>query len=100
MYQNNIAICALDYTVTRALAAQAADELLNITGIEVSFVLYPQDNQTNISARSISKTNVQIILEALGGGGNGATAGAQVRNKTVNETLDLLLQSINKYFEP
>ncbi len=100
MYQNNIAICALDYTVTRALAAQAADELLNITGIEVSFVLYPQDNQTIISARSISKTNVQIILEALGGGGNGATAGAQVRNKTVNETLDLLLQSINKYFEP
>ncbi len=100
MYQKNIAIAALDYTVTRTLAAQAADELLNITGIETSFVLYPQDDQTIISARSIGDVNVQVILEALGGGGNAATAGAQVKNKTVETTLDLLLRSINKYFEP
>ena len=99
MYQNNIAISVLDYTTTRPLAAQAADELLNISGIDASFVLYPQDDQTIISARSISNVNVQVILEALGGGGNAATAGAQVKNKTVSATLDLLLQSINKYFE-
>ncbi len=100
MYHNTIAIAALDYTVSRTLAAQAADELLNITGIETSFVLYPQDDQTIISARSIGEVNVQIILEALGGGGNAATAGAQVKNKAVETTLDLLLRSINKYFEP
>ncbi len=100
LYQNNIAISVLDYTVTRTLAAQAADELLNITGIETSFVLYPQDDQTIISARSIGEVNVQVILEALGGGGNAATAGAQVKNKTVTATLEQLIQSINKYFEP
>ena len=99
MYHDTIAISALDYTATRTLAAQAADELLNITGIETSFVLYPQEDQTIISARSIGAVNVQVILEALGGGGNAATAGAQVKNKSVSDTLDLLLQSINKYFE-
>ena len=99
MYRNNIAIAALDYTASRTLAAQAADELLNITGIETSFVLYPQNDQTIISARSIGDINVQVILEALGGGGNAATAGAQVKNKAVETTLDLLLRSIDKYFE-
>lgn len=97
---HNIAIAALDYTVNRTLAAQAADELLNISGIEASFVLYPQDDQTIISARSIGEANVQVILEALGGGGNAATAGAQVKNCTVETALRNLTRSIEKFFEP
>ena len=99
LYRQKIAIAALDYTATRTIAAQAADELLNISGIETSFVLYPQDTQTIISARSIGEANVQVILEPLGGGGNAATAGAQVRNKTVAETLDELVKSIDRFFE-
>ena len=99
LYRGSIAIAALDYTVTRTLAAQAADELLNISGIDTSFVLYPQDGVTYISARSLGDANVQVILEPLGGGGNAATAGAQVKNHTVQQTLDELLQSINKFYE-
>ena len=99
LYRQKIAIAALDYTATRTIAAQAADELLNISGIETSFVLYPQDTQTIISARSIGEANVQVILEPLGGGGNAATAGAQVSNKTVAETLDELVKSIDRFFE-
>ena len=99
-YPHKIAIAALDYTVTRTLAAQAADELLNISGIEASFVLYPQEDQTIISARSIGEANVQVILEALGGGGNAATAGAQVKNRSVLGALDDLTRSIDKFFEP
>lgn len=99
LYRQKIAIAALDYTATRTIAAQAADELLNISGIEASFVLYPQEKQTIISARSIGEANVQVILEPLGGGGNAATAGAQVRNKSVSATLDELLKSIDKFFE-
>ena len=98
-YPHNIAIAALDYTITRPLAAQAADELLDISGIEASFVLYPQDDQTIISARSIGEANVQVILEALGGGGNAATAGAQVKNRSVSATLRDLTRSIDKYYE-
>ena len=99
LYRDGIAISALDYTASRTIAAQAADELLNISGIDASFVLYPQGDQTMISARSIGDANVQVILEPLGGGGNAATAGAQVKNHTVQETLEELLQSIDRFYE-
>jgi c-di-AMP phosphodiesterase-like protein len=99
LYRREIAIAALNTGTTRVLAAQAADELLNISGITASFVLYPQDNQVIISARSIGKANVQMILEPLGGGGNTATAGAQVKDSTVKDVLDLLVDSIDKYYE-
>ncbi len=99
VYRNEIAIAALNAPTSRPLAAQAADELLNITGFQTSFVLYPSDNQVIISARSIGDANVQVILEPLGGGGNAATAGAQVKDATVQEVLDRLVESIDQYYE-
>ncbi len=99
LYRQEIAISALNTTTTRVLAAQAADELLNISGITASFVLYPDGDQVIISARSIGSANVQVILEALGGGGNAATAGAQMRNTTVKDALDKLVESIDKFYE-
>ena len=98
LYRQEIAIAALNSSTSRALAAQAADELLNITGISASFVLYPQDEQVIISGRSIGEANVQVILEPLGGGGNAATAGAQVKNSTVKAVLDDLVASIDRYY--
>ena len=99
LYRQEIAIAALNNTTTRTLAAQAADELLNISGITASFVLYPDDNRVIISARSIGEANVQMILEPLGGGGNTATAGAQVPDSTVKDVLDRLVASIDKFYE-
>ena len=99
LYRQEIAIAALNTGTTRVLAAQAADELLNITGITASFVLYPQDEQVIVTARSIGEANVQVILESLGGGGNAATAGAQVKNSTVKEVLDRLVASIDSYYD-
>ena len=99
LYRNEIAIAALDYTAGRTLAAQAADELLNIKGITCSFVLYPDGDRVVISARSIGEANVQVILEALGGGGNAATAGAQIPGKKVRDVLTDLVVSIDKFYE-
>ena len=99
LYRQEIAIAALNTTTTRVLAAQAADEMLNISGITASFVLYPDEDQVIISARSIGSANVQMILEPLGGGGNAATAGAQIKNTTVKDTLDRLVESIDKFYE-
>ncbi len=99
LYRQEIAIAALNTGTSRTLAAQAADELLNISGITASFVLYPEGDQVIVSARSIGKTNVQVILEPLGGGGNTATAGAQISNTTVKEVLDRLVASIDDFFE-
>ena len=101
MYHGDIAVTAVDHTVGRVTAAQAADELLNISGIDASFVLFPDADgeRTIISARSMGNTNVQVVLEKLGGGGNAATAGAQVPNPDVNAVLQQLLRAIDQYFE-
>ena len=99
LYRQEIAIAALNSPTSRVMAAQAADELLNISGINASFVLYPEDDTVFISARSIGTANVQVILEALGGGGNAATAGAQVKNITVKDALDKLVASIDSFYE-
>ncbi len=99
LYRQEIAIAALNSETTRVLAAQAADDLLNISGITASFVMYPDGDQVIISARSIGSANVQMILEPLGGGGNTATAGCQMKNTTVKDALDKLVASIDKFYE-
>lgn len=99
LYKEQIAIAALNTTTTRTIAAQAADELLNIQGILTSFVLYPSQNEVIISARSIGEANVQVILEPLGGGGNAATAGAQIPDCDVKTALDRLVAAIDQYYE-
>lgn len=73
---------------------------LNISGIDTSFVLFPdQEGRVILSARSMGDVNVQVVLEKLGGGGNAATAGAQVPGKGVDEVNDMLLQAIDAYLE-
>ncbi len=99
MYKNDIAVARVDHTVGRITAAQAADELLNISGIDTSFVLFPDGERVIISARSTGDVNVQVILEQLGGGGNAATAGAQVPGKTTEEVTRDLLRAIDQYLE-
>ena len=100
MYHEGIAVAKVDHTVGRITAAQAADELLNISGIDTSFVLFPdQEGRVILSARSMGDVNVQGVLEKLGGGGNAATAGAQVPGKGVDEVNDMLLQAIDAYLE-
>ena len=99
-YRDEIAIVAMDHPITRPLAAKAADELLNITGFQASFVLYPdEENRVVISARSIGEANVQVILEKLGGGGNAATAGAQIKDATMAQVLERLKESIDAYYD-
>ena len=99
MYRGEHAIAALNASTSRILAAKAADELLNISGISASFVMYPDGDTVILSARSIGKANVQIILEPLGGGGNAATAGAQIKNTTVKAVVEQLTASIDRFYE-
>ena len=99
MVHGDIAVSAVEAPVGRVIAAQAADELLNVAGADASFVLFPDGNTVILCGRSVGEVNVQYILEALGGGGNAAAAGAQVPNTTLQETLRRLLQAIDKYFE-
>lgn len=59
------------------VAAQTANELLNINGIIASFVLTQFGGRIYVSARSIDELNVQVVMERLGGGGHISVAGAQ-----------------------
>ena len=95
MYHGNIAIAEYNGTSTRIIAAQAADELLTIRGVQASFVLYRDQDSVIISARSLGDINVQVILEKLGGGGHFDTAGAQVKNKKLDDVSQELMDVID-----
>ena len=98
VYRDNICIAAVDHEVERVVAAQAADEMLNISGVEASVVLYPTEAYGVVfSARSIGSLNVQVLLEKLGGGGNKSTAGAQMKGVTLDEALTRLKVAIDEY---
>ncbi|MDL2218552.1 DHH family phosphoesterase [Christensenellaceae bacterium OttesenSCG-928-M15] len=79
------------------IAAQAADALIGIRGIEASFVLARRDNGVNISGRSLGRVNAQVILEKLGGGGHLTMAGAQVENISIEDCLERLKGIILNY---
>ena len=99
LYHENIAVVALEEECDRVTAAKAADELLTLKGVQASFVLYKKDDGVYISARSLGDVNVQVIVEALGGGGNSTTAGGQLPDTTVGEVKEKLLEKIDQYFE-
>ena len=83
----------------RIIASQAADELLNISGVEASFLLFKVGNGVNLSARSMGTVNVQIIMESMGGGGHQTMAAAQLTEITMEETCQRLRQAIDSYLE-
>ena len=82
----------------RIVAPQAADELLSIDGVDGSFVLYENNGEICISARSLGAINVQIIMEMLGGGGHHTMAAAQLKGTEMEKAKQQLLEAIDKYF--
>ena len=80
----------------RLAAAQAADEMLTLTGVAASFVIFPDGERINISARSYGKINVQVIMEALGGGGHQTMAATQLSGATMEEARSKLVAAIDE----
>ena len=82
------------------IAAQAANELLNINGVMASFVFTQFGSKIYVSARSIDEVNVQVVMEKLGGGGHISVAGAQFENcdimTAVEQVKDVLRQMITE----
>lgn len=99
MYNETMAITSVepDTIDGHVIAAQTADELLNIKGIQASFALVKMDDVISISARSHGDINVQVMMEMIGGGGHQTVAGAQLKGNTVEEAKDMLKKVINEY---
>ena len=94
--------CAVAQTLstsedTRVVAARAADDLLSIIGVDASFVLYQAPGNISISARSMGKVNVQLIMEELGGGGHQTMAAAQLEGATLAEARQKLIEAIKAH---
>ena len=94
-----IAQCPSDVDSPTVLAAQAANELLDISGIKASFVLTVYEGKIYLSARSIDEVNVQIIAEKLGGGGHINSAGAQFDHTNLEEAIQALKETIDQMIE-
>lgn len=80
----------------RVASAQAADELLGIENVKASFVLYRTQNIINISARSLGDVNVQVIMEAMGGGGHLTMAACQIEGSTMEAVRERLVSVLNR----
>lgn len=99
-YDNTIAISLYENNTENAklVSAQAADELLNIKGINASFIILKYKGGIFISGRSMGDISVQLILEKLGGGGHLTMAGAQLHDvDDLQEARTLLVSSIETY---
>ena len=99
---DNIAVSRFDKEAKNSVlvAAQAADALLDINGIDASFVLTINAGKTHISGRSRGEVvSVQLILEKIGGGGHLNMAGAQVDTTDLDEAEKILIDAIDKYLE-
>lgn len=100
MYRSNIAVSVVEEPgVDRVAAAQAADDLLTLKGVQASFVIYTAEGAVLMSARSLGEINVQVILEALGGGGNSTTAGARIEDTDLESVRQQLIGVLDAYFE-
>lgn len=88
----------------RVVCSQAADEMLNISGVDASVTVYPIEGGWSYSARSLGKVNVQVLMENIGnkkddGGGHLTMAGAQLYNITKEEAVQKLHEAIDSYYD-
>ena len=94
-----LSVAACSAPDLRIIASQAADELLNISDVDASFVLFAVGSGINISARSLGRINVQVVMEQLGGGGHQTMAACQLPDTEASSALQMLRQAIDRYYE-
>ena len=97
VYQNCAVASATGIEDVKLVAPQAADELLNISGVDASFVLYEYEGGVSISARSMGKVNVQVVMESLGGGGHQTMAAAQMPDISMEDARQKLFEAIEEF---
>ena len=100
LYKNTAIACDQEGgPEVRIAASQAADELLSIKGVDASFTLFDDNGSINISARSLGDFNVQLVMEAIGGGGHLTMAGALLKDTGMDQAKRRLVQAIDAHLE-
>ena len=76
--------------------AEVAEEMLNFEEVKATFALGKLDLETTgISARSLGDIDVSIIMKELGGGGHNSNAATQIKDKTLKEVKQLVIDIVN-----
>lgn len=99
MINSNMAICIVPSwkLCTKTDLAIIAEDLLQFEDVEASFALgYTNENEVSISARSLGKIDVQIIMQKLGGGGHKSEAASQINDTTINDVKAQILEIVKK----
>ncbi len=84
----------------RVQLAKTADELLEIDGIIASFAIGSLGNDTvAISARSVDRFNVSVMMEQFGGGGHLNNAAAQIQNANISQIVAKIEDILNTTYK-
>lgn len=94
-----ISVCPSNVDDSMLVAAQTADDLMNVIGIKASFVCTKVGDLVYVSARSFGDINVQRVMEKLGGGGHFTVSGAQLKDCTTEEAKERIKAAIEEYLE-
>lgn len=92
-----IAACSADEIYSRAFLAKIADNIISVHDIKASFCIGRIDeNEIGISARSLNEVNVQVIMEQLNGGGHFNNAATQIKDVTVEQAKEMLIDKLSR----
>jgi len=94
-----VSLAVVDHQVERAIAAQAADEMMSIAGMKAAIVVFAEGEGCAVSARSFGDINVQVLMEKIGGGGSLNMAGAQFADKKPSQAAKLIQQAVAEYIK-
>lgn len=84
----------------RVQLAKTADELLEIDGIIAAFAIGSLGNDTvAISARSVDRFNVSVMMEQFGGGGHLNNAAAQIQNANISQIVAKIEDILNTTYK-
>ena len=97
MINKNMAMCVINKITETKTLAEVAEEMLNFEDIKATFTMGKLDNDTiGISARSLGDIDVSIIMKELGGGGHSSNAATQIKNKTLKEVKQEIIDILEK----
>jgi c-di-AMP phosphodiesterase-like protein len=94
-----ISKCECDCEEAYVAASQAANDLLDIDGIEASFVLYSVNGKVYVSGRSCGKIDMNKLLSHVGGGGHATMAGAQFESENIDEAQTIIENIVNDIYK-
>ncbi|MCR5758371.1 MAG: DHH family phosphoesterase [Selenomonas sp.] len=102
LFPGGLIVSTIPETISniQVIAAQAADSLLRIENVRMSILIFQLTEDTvGLSARSTGELNVQVIMEAFGGGGHQNVAGAQVKDGSIDEIKAKVIEISENYIE-